>query len=55
VEEGSGVHTNIELKAQYWWLKVLDWKTAALILVAMLLMYNFYKDRKREREIKNNK
>lgn len=53
VEEGSGVHTNIELKAQYWWLKVLDWKTALLILVAMLLLWNFYKDRRREKKLGN--
>lgn len=50
VEEGSGVHTNIELKAEYWWLKVLDWKTALLILVAMLLLWNFYKDKRREKK-----
>ncbi len=49
VEDGNGVHTNIELKAKYWWLKVLDWKTALLILVAMLLLWNFYKDKMRER------
>ena len=49
VEEGSGVHMNIELKAAYWWLKVLDWKTALLVLVAMLLLFNFYKDKMRER------
>ena len=52
VEEGSGVHTNIELKAKYWWLKILDWKTALLILVAMLLLWNFYKDKKREKKEK---
>ena len=46
---------NIELKAKYWWLKVLDWKTALLILVAMLLLWNFYKDKLREkREAKLN-
>ena len=49
VEEGNGVHTNIELKAKYWWLKILDWKTALLILVAMLLLWNFYKDKRREK------
>lgn len=55
VEEGSGVHTNIEMKTKYWWLKVLDWKTALLILVAMLLFYNFYKDKKRDKgEIKQS-
>ncbi len=49
VDEGGGVHLNIELKPKYWWSKVLDWKTAALVLVAMLLLYNFYKDRRREK------
>ncbi len=49
VDEGGGVHLNIELKSNNWWLKVLDWKTTLLILVAMLLLYNFYKDRRREK------
>ncbi|MDD4476774.1 MAG: carboxypeptidase-like regulatory domain-containing protein [Patescibacteria group bacterium] len=47
VKEGSGVHFNIEMKTKNWWLKMLDWKTCSLILVAMLLAFNFYKDRKR--------
>ncbi len=49
VKEGSGVHTNIELKEKYWWLKVLDWKTLLLVLVIALLGYNFYKDRNRDK------
>lgn len=51
VKEGSGIHVNIELKTKYWWLKLLDWKTIALILVILLLIYNFYKDRKREKKM----
>lgn len=49
VKEGSGVHINIELKTKYWWLKVIDWKTILLIVVILLLMYNFYRDRIREK------
>jgi hypothetical protein len=49
VKEGSGVHINIELKTKYWWLKIVDWKTILLILVIILLLYNFYRDKIRER------
>lgn len=49
IKEGGGVHANIELKTQYWWLKAADWKTLALILVIILLLYNFYRDKMRER------
>lgn len=45
VEEGSGVHTNIELKSKYGWLKVADWQTVLLIAIAMLLLFNFYRDK----------
>ena len=56
VEEGGGVHMNIELRPKYWWLKILDWKTVLLVLVALLLLYNFYKDKQRNRSEKiNNK
>ena len=50
VEEGGGVHMNIELKVKYWWLKIVDWKTALLLIVALLLLYNFYKDKKQRKE-----
>ncbi len=49
VKEGSGIHVNIELKVQYWWLKLVDWKTILLVVVILLLLYNFYKDRIREK------
>jgi len=50
VQEGAGVHTNIELKASNWWLKVVDWKTAVLIGVVLLLLLNFWRDRMRKRQ-----
>lgn len=49
VTEGSGVHINIELKVKYWWLKAADWKTVILIVVVLMLLYNFYRDRVREK------
>lgn len=51
VKEGSGIHENIELKTKYWWIKIVDWKTVALIAVILFLIYNFYRDRKRAKEI----
>ncbi len=52
VKEGSGVHINIELKTKYWWLKIVDWKIILLIVVILLLLYNFYRDRIREKLIR---
>ena len=48
VKEGSGVHMNIELKTKYWWLGILDWRTILLIVVGVLLLYNFYRDKVRK-------
>jgi len=48
VKEGSGIHVNIELKTKYWWLRLVDWKTIALVLVVLLLLFNFYRDFKRK-------
>ncbi len=45
---GNGVHTNIELKSKQGWLRVLDWKLLLLVLVIVLLLYNFYRDKIRE-------
>lgn len=47
VEEGGGIHQNIELKQKYWWIKMFDWKMALLILLAIMLLYNFYRDNKK--------
>jgi len=58
VKEGSGVHINIELKTRYWFLNIVDWKTVLLIMVVLMLLYNFYKDRMREKRsmaLSNNK
>jgi len=49
VREGSGIHINIELKTKYWWLQIVDWKTILLAAVMILLLYNFYRDKIRER------
>jgi len=55
VKEGSGVHVNIELKAKYWWLKIIDWKTALLILIIIFFFYNFYRDKIREKLLRKSK
>ena len=34
---------------KYGWLKAYGWKTILLILVALFLAYNFYKDKLRAR------
>lgn len=52
VKEDAGVHMNIELKTKYWFLSIVDWKTILLIMVMALLLYNFYKDRIREKRLK---
>ena len=49
VQEGGGVHINIELKTKYWWTKIIDWKVLLLITIVLLLLYNFYRDKMRER------
>ena len=49
VKEGTPVHANIELKTKNWWLKMVDWKTALLSVVVLLLLYNFYRDKIREK------
>ena len=53
VTEGNGVHINIQLKTKYWWLNVADYKTIILVLLVVLLCYNFYRDRIREKLSKN--
>lgn len=55
VKENAGVHLNIELKTKYWFLNIVDWKTILIIMVIVLLLYNFYKDRVREKLIKRAK
>ena len=50
VTEGSGIHINVQLKTTFWFLNILDWKTFLLIIVILMLAYNFYKDKRRERQ-----
>jgi len=52
VKEGSGIHTNIELKSKQWWLRILSWEKILLIfltiivfVLASFLLYNFYRDK----------
>lgn len=52
VKTGEGIHFNIELKPKFWWLKVFDWKTILLILISLLLLYNFWRDKIRERRLR---
>jgi hypothetical protein len=49
VKEGSGIHINIEMKGRYWFVKVIDWKTLLLIIIVLMLLYNFYCDKIREK------
>jgi len=55
VKEGSGIHMNIELKTKYWWLKVIDWKIIVMIIFGALLLYNFYRDKIREKLLRKSK
>lgn len=54
VKEGRGVHFNIEVKTKYWWLKIFDWKSVILIIVILFLLYNFYRDKKRDKLLNKN-
>ena len=49
VESGRGIHLNVELKTKYWWLKFVNWNEILFVVIILLLMYNFYEDRKRKR------
>lgn len=48
VKEGSGVHENIQLTSSFKFLKAIDWKTTALLIAFLLILYNFYRDRRRD-------
>lgn len=48
-EGGNGVHMNIELKGNNWIAEILDWRTILLFVVVILLFYNFYRDRIKEK------
>lgn len=48
LQEGKGVHSNIELKPKGWIWQQLDWKLTLIVIVALLLFYNFYRDWRRK-------
>jgi len=50
VREGRGIHINIELKTKYWLLRIFDWKTFLLIVIILMIGYNFYRDKMREKK-----
>lgn len=43
VKQGKGIHSNIELKTKYGWLKIIDWKFVSLILIILFLLYIVYR------------
>jgi len=47
VSENNEVHFNVELAPIYNLLWFLDWRTLLLLIVSVLLAYNFYRDRTR--------
>lgn len=49
VQIGGGVHKNIELIPEHGWIKALDWKILLIIIVVLLLAYNFYRDYRRDK------
>ncbi len=52
VQQGGGIHTDIVLKPKYWGLKVLDWRTGLVALLAIFLAYFIFKERKLEKKEK---
>jgi hypothetical protein len=52
VVEGGGIHQNIELNSGEEWYTDFDWKTGLLIVVLLLLVYNLYRNRVRDRLLK---
>lgn len=55
VKEGGGVHANIQLRGNYWWVSFLDWKSALMAIVILLFIYNFYRNKIRELYFKKQK
>jgi hypothetical protein len=47
VNEGSGVHQNIELQPNWNWLSIFDWKTMLGIIAFLLLAFGFIRVYKR--------
>jgi len=36
---GNGVHFNIELRPQNWWMQFIDWKTVVIIALVLFIIY----------------
>jgi len=53
VKEGSGIHFNFEMKNKNWIIKILDLKLLAVVVLLVLIGVNFYKDKKRDKLLKN--
>jgi len=53
VREGRGVHENIQLRSNLWYLEIVDVQTILLVLVGLFLLYNFYRDKMRDRKERN--
>ncbi len=51
VTVGAGVHQNIELKPQFNWLMLIDWKTILSAALVIIMAVIFWRGRKRNREI----
>lgn len=52
VKQGRGVHMNIELRANNWWLEFFDWRNIGLVVLSLFLLYYFYRERKRKNKEK---
>lgn len=53
VKESKGVYLNIELKSKYWFLKKINLTNILMIIFGILLLYNFYRDRIREKRLRS--
>ncbi|KKR43003.1 hypothetical protein A2356_00070 [Candidatus Nomurabacteria bacterium RIFOXYB1_FULL_39_16] len=51
VAEGNGIHQNIELASSTKWIEKIDFQTVLLIVVLLLLMYNYVRGRARDKVV----
>lgn len=55
VEEGNGVHENIELMPRYWWMKTINWEFIILLVAVALFGASFIRNKyKKLKEAKSN-
>jgi len=55
VSEAKNVHLELELKAKLGWKNILTWERALLILLFGLIIYNFYRGRRKKYNLKVEK